>query len=390
MEGNCLKYFTCALVIVAALSSCEPKESVSGDEDIQKIKSASLERFDSVSIDFLGNPIIHDLDPVSQTVIFSDFKENHTSLFIANFEGGILSSFSKEGDMPDSYGSMYSNAKLLIDSTFLIYGGHGFLVYDYMGKNVSKIDHDLHLNYFEIGMGRGMEAVGDKFLYWNSSRPSMRHNDLRFYDEAYLLAWIDPETGKGEPIIKFPESSLFRSGKYFARDSWSPVFTTSGELIHVAFGIEPVIYNYQSTPPYSLLATIPLELPDYQYFNGVDSYQTNLEWLWSDYGRITNIKKLEDHFLVTYYPGYNTYDREVSASNLSPKERKAFIARMSEKYNNRIVVLDSMGTFLAEIHPGNLRPSTSIERNGELWMMEYDPEIERDFFRLFRVGLKLE
>lgn len=390
MEANFEKYFTCALVLVAALSSCEPKESVSGDEDIQKIKSASLERLDSVTIEFLGNPIIHDLDPVSQTVIFSDFKENHTSLFIANFEDGILSSFSKEGDMPDSYGSMYSNAKLLIDSTFLIYGRRGFFVYDYMGKNVSKIDHDLHLNYFEIGMGRGMEEVGGKFLYWNASLPSIRHNDLRFYDEAYLLAWIDPETGKGEPIIKFPESSLFRNGNYFARDSWSPVFTASDDLIQVVFGIEPVIYTYQNSPPYSLLATIPLELPDYQPFNGEDSYQTKLEWLWSDYGRITNIKKVEDHFLVTYFPGYDTYDREVSASYLSPTERKEFISRMKEKYFNRAVVLDSNGNFLAEIDPENLWPSTLIEKNGELWIMEYDPEIERDFFKLLRVSLKFE
>ena len=52
--------------------------------------------------------------------------------------------------------------------------------------------------------------------------------------------------------------------------------------------------------------------------------------------------------------------------------------------------MDSTGNLLAEIDPGNLWPSTTIIRNGELWMMEFDPEIELDYFRLFKVSLKLE
>lgn len=388
---NFVKNFTYALVFFIALYSCGTKDSSSDKENNQGIQSASLERLDSVTIGFLGNPIVQDLDPVSQVVVFSDYKENYSNLYIANFEGDIISSFSKEGDMPDSYGLMTANAKILNDSTFLVYGSRGFFVYDYTGKNVSKIKHDLPPNYIKVGMGRGMIAVGDKFLYWNASRPAVRHNDLRFYDEAYLMAWIYPETGKEEPIIQFPESSLFMSGKYFARDSWAPVFTISDELIHVVFGIEPVIYTFRSLSPYLLLSRIPIELPDYQNFNGVDSYQIELEWSSYVYGEITNIKKVDDIFLVTYLPSYDAYDREVSASNLSPEERKEFITRMRKKYSNRVVVLDSMGTLLAEIDPENLWPNTAIVRNGELWMMEkFDTEIERDYFRLFRVSLKLE
>ncbi|WP_339902463.1 hypothetical protein [uncultured Cyclobacterium sp.] len=385
-----VKHLNFRIIIILGLCSCGAKDNVSGDEDNQRVKSASFEKIDSVTIEFLGNPVIHDLDPVSQKVVFSDFKEDQTNLFIAHFKDGIMSSFSKEGDMPDSYGSMNANATILNDSTFLVYGSKGFFVYDYTGKNISKIKHDLQLNYKEIGMGRGMTAKGDKYLYWNASRPSMRHNDLRFYHEAYLLSWIYPETGKAEPIIQFPESSLFRSGKYFARDSWTPVFTTSDEFIHVVFGIEPVIYTFRSSLPYSILSRIPIELPDYQYFKGKDSYHTELEWLWLNYGKITNIKKVGDFFLVTYFPGYDAYDREISASNLSPNERKEFITKMREKYRNRVVVLDLNGNLLAEIDPGNLWPSSTIIRNGELWMMEFDPEVELDYFRLFKVSLKLE
>lgn len=394
MISNFSENFIYGLVVVLALYSCDARNRVSGDEDNPGIGTASIEKLDSITIGFLGNPTVQDLDPVSQTVIFMDRKEHSEDILIADFEGEIINSFSKQGDMPDSYGRINANLRILSDNTFLVYGSSGFCVYDYAGENILKIKHDIDpLNYVAIGMGGGLEAVGEKFLYWNATDPGMKHNDLGFYEEAYLLSWIYPEAGREEPIIKFPESSLFRSGKYFARDSWSPVFTVSNDLIHVVFGMEPVIYTYQSSPPYSLLSTIPLDLPDYQYYKGADRYDPSFEikWFASRYGQIGNVKKMGDVFLLTYFPGYDVLDRKVSTSNLSPEERGAFRARMSEKYSSRLVVLDSMGMLLAEIDPGNLWTGTLIVRNGELWMMEkLDTEIERDYFRLFRVQLKLE
>ncbi|WP_339713008.1 hypothetical protein [Cyclobacterium amurskyense] len=106
MISNLVKHLNFRIIIILGLCSCGTKDNVSGDEDNQRVKSASFEKIDSVTIEFLGNPVIHDLDPVSQTVVFSDFKEDQTNLFIAHFEDGIMSSFSKQGDMPDSYGSM--------------------------------------------------------------------------------------------------------------------------------------------------------------------------------------------------------------------------------------------------------------------------------------------
>ncbi|WP_439487348.1 hypothetical protein [Algoriphagus sp.] len=394
MISNFVKNLIYLFVFGLTLYSCETKDSVSSDVDSQKIRSASFEKLDSVTIRFLGNPVVHDLDPISETIIFVDHKENSENIFIANFEGNILNSFSKSGDMPDSYRSMRANFKILSDSTFLVYSSNGFHTYNYSSELISKIKHNIDLlDYVEFGIARGLEQVGDKYLYWSAARPEMRHNDLRFYDKAYLLAWIYPETGQEEPIIRFPESSLFRSGQYFARDSWTPTYTVSGNLIYVVFGIEPVIYVYDRSSPYSLLSTIPLDLPDYQYYKGADSYDSGneIKWFASRYGKIGNIKKVDNVFVVTYFPGYDGSDQEVSTSNLSPEERRLFRARMIEKYSHRVVVLDSIGTLLSEINPGNLSTISLISRNEELWMMEnFDTEIERDYFRLFRVSLKLE
>lgn len=46
---------------------------------------------------------------------------------------------------------------------------------------------------------------------------------------------------------------------------------------------------------------------------------------------------------------------------------------------------------LNDFVPEGLEPSSMLLRNGQLWMMERaDEEVERDYFRLFRVGLKIE
>jgi len=64
---------------------------------------------------------------------------------------------------------------------------------------------------------------------------------------------------------------------------------------------------------------------------------------------------------------------------------------MREKYPHRIAVFDASGNRLSDFEPKGLIVSSMVLRNGELWMKEKpDEKVERDFFRLFRVGLKME
>lgn len=388
-----MKFFNCLLVLILVLFSCKKKDSTLIEENNSKIKSASFEKLDSLTIGFLGIPNVQDIDPISRTVIFINRSASSEDIFIADFDGEIVNSFSKFGDMPDNYGRMRATIKILGGRKFLVYGNNSFFTYNYSGENLSKIRHDIGIiDYSEIAMGSGLEKSGEKFLYLNSSEHKFKNNDLRFYNEATLLAWLNPETGKKESIIQFPESSLFRNGKFFHRDSWIPIYTLSNDFIYVVFGMEPVIYTYENSPPYLLLSSIPIELPEYQLFNGSEDYGPGFEiqGFSSSFGRVKNIKKVDDVFIVGYSQGYDSYDREVSTSSLTLEERNDFRKKMGEKYQDRIVVLDSAGNFISEIEPGNLYPSSLIERNQELWMLERpDTYIERDFFRLFKVGLKL-
>lgn len=103
---------------------------------------------------------------------------------------------------------------------------------------------------------------------------------------------------------------------------------------------------------------------------------------------ILNIKKF-DGYLVAYFPGYDNADSEMRFSNKTQEETINFNNRMKQKYPYHIAVLDSSGIFINDFVPEGLEAYSMMIRNGELWMLEKpDEDVEQDYFRLFRVGLK--
>ncbi|EIM75799.1 hypothetical protein A3SI_12119 [Nitritalea halalkaliphila LW7] len=154
--------------------------------------------------------------------------------------------------------------------SFLVYGINAFWIYDFNGKALSRV------NLVDIS-----------------------------------------ETGEKDPIIQFPESSIFRNGKCFFRNAWDPVFHLADDRIYVIFGLEPVIYVYKNSPPYSLITSFPINLPEYRHFKGADSFSSDWTFfgLRFNTGIILNVKKLDGYFLVAYFPGYDEADLEMRFSN---------------------------------------------------------------------------
>jgi len=352
----------------------------------------SFEKLDSIQIDHLGSPTVHDIDPVTETVLFMEHREFSEEIFVASFDGHIRTSFSKMRDVPDSYGGLMSTLRIDSDSSFIAYGYNGFLRYDFTGELQSRVKlKEFRVpNYTWKAMGFGMEKLGSKYVYVDQGSQDIDYSSIGSYNEIRLLNWLDPKTGEKEPFIQFPESSLFKSGKHFFRDSWTPTFTVSDDLIYVAFGIEPVIYVYQSYHPYSLVSSIPVDLPGYQDYKGTDSYVINLS-LWQTSGKIDNIKRIDGLFVVAYSPGYNESDLRELYTNKPSQESRDFYQKMLEKYPPRIAILDSLGHLVSDFDTKGMLAQSMLVRNGELWIMEKpDIEVERDYFRLFRVGLKID
>jgi hypothetical protein len=380
------------LILFIFFLSCNSKNQDSEVIETASVqKSISLEKLDSIQIDYLGNPTVHDIDPKSGTVLFMDHKEFSEDIFIADFEGNILSSFSKFGDVLDTYGALMSTIKITGSGSFLVYGYKGFFTYDFDGKLLSLVKYDDFQvpNERMTAMGFGMENLTDKLLYLNfEPRPS----EVRQYKDLKLLSIIDPVGGKRNPIIGFPENSVFLNGNYFFSPCWFPVFTHDEDHIYVAFGLEPVIHVYEAKEPYSLKSSILLDLPDYNYSKGTEDPNDFrfISMIFSS-GRIDNIKKIDGKYIVAYFPGYNATDTETNFENKSPEEANIFREKMLKKYPKRIAILDSLGNVINDFVPDGLEPRSMLLRNGELWMMEKpDEEEEKDYFRLFRVGLKKE
>jgi hypothetical protein len=379
------------------LFSCSPNRSSKKDiGELKKTNDIELKKLDSIRINYLGNPTIHDLDSKSGLVIFMDHKESSEQIIIAEFGGKILSSFSKFGDIPDGYGRLMSTLRVIDANSFIVYGYNGFMTYNKEGKALSRVKLiDLQTpNYVPMLMGYGMEKIREKYLYINQSSPvNNDYSDINMYKDMYLLNLLNHAQGEKEPIIQFPESSIFRNGKYFFRNAWDPVFHLADNKIYVAFGLEPTIYAFDDSAPYKLDFSLPLDLPDYNYFKGSDEYSDDFSFFGLRFtsGMILNVKKFNGYFLVAYFLGYDDLDTKTNLENKSSEEATMFRERMKEKYPSRIAIVDSMGIVLNDFVPQGLEPSSMLIRNGELWMLEKpDEEIELDFFRLFRMGLKIE
>src|SRR5690606_20377496 len=125
---------------------------------------------------------------------------------------------------------------------------------------------------------------------------------------------------------------------YFFRYAWDPVYNLADARIYVAFGLEPVIYVFDDSPPYPLLSSFPLDLQEYRYFKGDDEFSSHWTFFGLRFtsGMILNIKKFEGYFLVAYFPGYDYMDTDMHFSNKSPEETVAFRDWMKQKYPNRI------------------------------------------------------
>jgi hypothetical protein len=374
------------------LFACETGgDRVNGSQSNLFNQTVTLEKLDSIKVDFLGNPIVHDIHPDSKTVLFLDDGPYAQTIILAKFDGTIVDSFSKFGDIPDSYGVLLSSIRFLDGNSFLVYGYNGFMVYDFEGnlKSQKKLGDFKVPSTQWVNMGFGMEKLDNRYVYINQEKPPVNSQE---YKKFRLMTWLNPESGEKEPFIEFPESSVFRNGNYFFLKSWFPVYTLEEDRIHVVFGSDPVIYEFEIQPPYSLLSTLPMNLPNYRQFKGSEnSNDERLFGMAMISGSVENIKKIDGFYFVAYSPGYNRLDTETYFENKSPEEFKLFRERMQKKYLPKIAILDSLGNLINAFVPKGLVANSMLIRKGELWMLEKPAEeVEQDYFRLFRLELKIE
>jgi hypothetical protein len=382
------------LLFLFGIFACTQKEK-SGEEiqGLSESKSVTLTIVDSIQISFLGNPLVQDISPSQGRIVFMDQKEYSEEIFVADFEGDILSSFSKLGDMPDNHGGIRAPVFISGEDSLLIYGNRGYLTFDMEGKMISLVKPQgfTLYNFFSFGMGRAFEKYGNKLLYFDQGSRNEDYSQISLYDELRVLNWHDPKTGEKTPFNSLPENSTFKSGKYYFRQSWWPAFTIADNLIYVVYGIEPIIYAFDVEEPHELKKSIPLNLKEYELFSGLSEYTEDIRklGLGLEWGRVENIKKIGDFFVIAYFPGNNASDRDMLWENKTPDEALIFRQRMDKKYPKRIQITDLNGNQLLDFAPDRFHPETILLRQGQLWVMaKPDPDVEEDFFKVYRLGLE--
>lgn len=384
------------MLFLLGIFSCAPNENKGEEtEDLSESESITLTIVDSIQINFLGNPWVQDISPSQERIVFMDQKEYSEDIFIADFEGNILASFSKFGDMPDNHGGIRAPVYISGKDSILIYGNRGYLTFDMEGKLVSlvKPQQFTAFKFAFFGMGRAFEKYLNKLLYFDQGSREEDYSQPSLYDDLRVLNWHNPETGEKIPFNPLPENSIFKSGKYFFRQSWFPAFTIGDNLIYVVYGIEPMIYGFDADEPHELKKSIPLNLKNYELFSGLTEYTDDFRklGLGFEWGKIENIKRIGDYFVLAYFPGYDATERELQWENKTPEEAMAFRESMQKKYPKRIQVTDRNGNQLLDFAPDHYYPETMLFRDGQLWVMaKNDPDVEEDFFRIYRLELEVE
>ncbi|MGY6741839.1 MAG: hypothetical protein ACXIUQ_03810 [Cecembia sp.] len=353
----------------------------------------TLEKIDSVQIEYLGNPIVHDIDPQSGTILFMEHGDTFEDIYVADFDGNILYTYPKFGDLPDTYGVLFGPLKIIGEKEFMAYGINGLLTYDLSGKFISRIKMPeiTPFNFSRISMGFGFSISDESILYINQGSRKADYSDPKIYQEVSTMILVNRNTGKREEIIPLPEGSLYRNGKFFIRDGWAPVFEVVNDKLIVTFGSEPKIYIFENKRPFQLLEEIPLEIPNYNFFKGESSFNPNSLMYYFSYGRVETINWLDGVFILGYFPGYDQIDMNESLENKSLEEYREFGERMRKKYSHRFAMFDSAGNLLNDFVLENVDPRNIILRNGELWAMEKpDWEVEKDYFTVYRLELKID
>jgi hypothetical protein len=364
-------------------------------EEIENVKpQLNLVIVDSIQINYLGSPTVHDLNPKTGDVLFMEYKESSAMIHIADYSGEVQRSFSKSGDFPDSYGTLLTSLLLNSDSTFLAYGTKGLLTYYLDGELLSMVNSSrlYFTGSFRYGMGNGLQAFGETLLLANLDIGREVYSDLDKLKGVKNVIWIDGKTGQEQKIIQPPEESLFLNGSYFFLDAWQPVLTVQDDQLYIAFGTEPSIYTYALNDSFTLLNKVDLELPGFRGFTGFNQFRNDMKFigLRETVGRIKNIKLFKEFILVSYFPGFNQGDTEERFINKSHEEASLFRENMNQKYQHRLAVFNRSGELIYHFIPEQfgILGSSMLVRNEQLWVMEKpDAEVEKDNFKLYRIDL---
>lgn len=386
-----MKFIGICLVLLTFLSSCDRSEI--DNEEQSTAKNARLVKLDSIQIPFLGTPRLDDVDPKNRKLVFIQSEQIKDEVFVANFDGEIIHSFDANGNT--LVGNLNLMAPLKFDSTgssLLAFGSPYIKKISLDGSQVDLLysGNTAYLNSFPRPCNELVDLDGRIFYNNHMYEQEFRSDKADFYKEISLIGFVDLEKNERINFLKFPNESMYTSGKIFPAFSWGSHFAFSDKQLNVIFEGEPSLFVFERQSPFSYIKKIDLDLKDFQYNHGVQEGEQVADFMEHVriMGKMESIKFFGNKILVFYTSGFSAQQLKKWTTASSANERNEMIDQFGKETPPRVQILDSDYNLLADLPiPAHILPSDIFVRDGFLWAGKYNSDVEEDFFTIYKLTI---
>lgn len=386
-----MKLIGICLVIITVFTSCNRSKN---NTDIQiKEKDWKLTKLDSIQIPFLGTPQLHDVDPKNRNVVFMQSGPDEEEIFVANFDGQILHSFDAHGNTMVGFLRLMAPLQFDKEGSRLLAFGVPHIKQISLDGEVVDVLFSSNTPYYSSNPAPNNELhVHEGKIFYNNrmNDQEFRWDRADFFKKLRLIGYYDLVEKEKNNFLKFPDESVYASGRIFPHSDWISHFTFSDEYLHVIFNGEPAVYVYEANTPFTYIKKIELDLKEFQFSKGVPEGEQVADFMETmiTMGKMINIKFHNNMIVVCYSSGFNAQQMKTWATAESPQERNEMINRFRSESPPRIQVFDKDYNLLADFPiPIHINPSGLFERDGFLWAAKHNPDMEEDFFTIYKMTL---
>lgn len=381
-----------AFLSIVILSACSQKSEKNSEKETQ-LKDFNLVQVDSIKIPYLGNPILQDISPLNQKILFIEIGEYDEQIFTANFEGEILHSFSTNGNT--IVGNLRRIAPLHFEengNSFLSIGSPQIKRVSLDGMEMENVFTGIP-SYYSTFPSPTNEVIirGNKIFFNNRSEISEYNRYQKGYlNSLKLLGNLDLKKNEITYFLPFPESSKYQNGLIYPHSNWVSRFIFSKNELIVAFEGEPALFVFDDKAPYSFIKKVDLNLDKFNAYKGHEEGEEGIDFIeaMTTLGKIESIKKVGEYVLVGYDPGFNNEQIRNWKNTTSPEEKRELINKFKKETPSKILVLNENLELLGDFSfPDNILISSLMERDGYLWGSKFNPDIEEDFFTIYKLSL---
>jgi hypothetical protein len=381
--------FSLLIICLFVISCSSNKEQItlSGGEEFE------IQVRDSLQIDYLGELSLWDVSPSGKFILFRDYQRQ--LYVIVNRDGEIISSFTKDGDLPDSHGYLLQSAHFSSDNSIFAAGMKGIFEYDLQGNLLSKkaFKDPISKNMFYYPPHQKIIDVE-----WNNQKyflsPVINQNPFNklepeYYQNYRLLSLINQVDGSTVPIIGLEPDSRFFDGKVYEITHLNTIYNVIDNKIWLNVAGEPRLLVYELSEDFPKILDLSIPINQMVVEEGKSPQESDAGSIELDtsIGGLKSINSYNDWVLISYSQGVKKEVKD-EANRLWREDETAgmeFYRAALANVEQGIKVLSKNGEILGSIPTKANGPYSQMQvfRNS-LWMVKNQQDREEDFTVIYK------